>query len=934
MPVPVRSLLVLTLCGASLAAADLRERLSFDPGWRFHLGDIPFPEIKGHGATYGYCKAGNAVGAAASTYDDSDWRILDLPHDWAVEGPFDPNANISQGYRPRGMGWYRKRFILPEADRGKHLELAFEGISTHATVWVNGTVAQRSYCGYTGFTIDLTPLAHFGKESNIVSVQVDAVEQQGWWYEGAGIYRHTWLTKRAPLHLATDGVFAQPLPATAGEWTIPVEAALENSGKNDAMATVTAVVIDPSGKEIAKADGSVAVPALGEAVARFSIPVHEAQRWSIEKPVLYRVRTTVTSGDATSDSVETTCGFRTIRFDPDKGFFLNDQPVKIKGTCNHQDHAGVGTVIPESLWAFRVRRLKELGSNAYRCSHNPPAEALLDECDRQGLLVMDEHRDFNVSPEHQRQLEWLVRRDRNHPSVILWSVFNEESMQGTESGYEMVRRMAAVVKRLDRTRPVTAAMSGGHTSPINVSQAVDVVGFNYNQNVYDGFHAKHPTQPMTSSEDTSAFMIRGEFETDKKHNLIGSYDDQRAPWGATHRGAWKAIATRPFVAGGFVWTGFDYRGEPTPLSWPSAGSFFGIMDQCGFPKTAYYIHQAQWITDRPILKIAPHWNWAGKEGKPIHVLVMSNADTLRLNLNGQDLGEQKVDPFEMNTWQVPYAPGKLEAIALKDGQEVARDAVETTGAPAALRVIPDRSELRGDGLDAIPVTVEVVDAAGRVVPTAGPLVTFTVAGPAAIIGLGNGDPNCHEAEKGDRHSLFNGLGQVILQTRAGSNGPLTLTASADGLVAATTTLAINPAAAPAAVAAVTPVLDLAKWKMSPVSATALDPNLVVADSDQNTWNHVTPGTIQTFKGGTTALYRTSFKPFSAQATHGGSIHFSGITGAAEVWLDGKQVATKPAGTGALVAPLPAGAVNHVLTVVISVAAIGDQAGFSDTVTVE
>lgn len=733
--------------GHAALAEGRTERLSLNQGWRFHEGDIPFPVITGHTDSYYNAKAGKAWGAAAPEFDDSQWRVLDLPHDWAVEQPFDRNANLSQGYRPRGIGWYRRSFTLDPKDRGKALELQFDGVSTHCQVWLNGTLVHRNWCGYTSFHIDLTPFARYGDTPNTLSIRVDANAMEGWWYEGAGIYRHTWLVKRSPLHLVTDGVFAQPVRKAIGSWEIPVEATLANIGDAAVAAEVQSLVIGPDGKTVASGRAKLDVPALDQAVAKFVIAVRDPKLWSVDAPVLYTVRTRVLRDGVEQDSLDTPCGFRTIRFDAKQGFFLNDQPLKIKGTCNHQDHAGVGVAVPDSLWEFRVRRLKELGSNAYRCAHNPPAKEFLEACDRLGMLVMDENRNFNVSPEYVRQLEWLIRRDRNHPSVFMWSVFNEETTQGTEMGYQMVRRMAAVVKRLDRTRPVTAAMSGGHKEPINVSQAVDVVGFNYNQDVYDEFHQLHPEQPVTSSEDTSGFMTRGIYETDHGKNLIGSYDDQRAPWGATHRDGWRRIVERPFVAGGFVWTGFDYRGEPTPLQWPSAGSFFGIMDQCGFPKAAYYLHQAHWISDKPVLHLIPHWNWPGREGKPIRVMALTNADTVTLALNGKVLEEKKVDPIDMVEFQVPYQPGRLEAIGSKNGREIARFAVETTGPPAALEIIPDRKSLAGDGADAMPVTIRAVDAEGREVPDANLMVNFETRGPADIIGVGNGDPNGHEPEK-------------------------------------------------------------------------------------------------------------------------------------------------------------------------------------------
>ena len=394
---------------------------------------------------------------------------------------------------------YRRSFKLDPADRGKALELQFDGIATHCSVWLNGTLVHRNWCGYTSFQIDLTPFAHYGDTPNTLSIRVDAQAMEGWWYEGAGIYRHTWLVKRSPLHITTDGVFAHPVRKTDGSWEIPVETTLSNIGDAAVTGGVQTDLIDPDGKPVASGRATVEVPPLDTAVAKFTIPVSNPKLWSVDTPTLYTVRTRALRDSVVQDSVETRCGFRTIRFDANQGFFLNDQPLKIKGTCNHQDHAGVGVAVPDSLWEFRVRRLKELGSNAYRCAHNPPAKEFLEACDRLGMLVMDENRNFNVSPEYVRQLEWLIRRDRNHPSVFLWSVFNEETTQGTEMGYQMVRRMAAVVKRLDPTRPVTAAMSGGHKAPINVSQAVDVVGFNYNQNVYDGFHKAHPELPVTSS---------------------------------------------------------------------------------------------------------------------------------------------------------------------------------------------------------------------------------------------------------------------------------------------------------------------------------------------------------------------------------------------------------------------------------------------------
>jgi len=783
--------LALTLLVLAWTHSAEAERITLDDGWRFHLGDLPFPVVTGHNASYRHAKAGTAEGAAAIKYNDADWRQLDLPHDWAIELPVSKTNNLSQGFRTRGIGWYRRAFKLDPADQGKNIELQFDGVSTFCTVWVNGTVAHRNWCGYTSFYIDITPFARYGKDENVIAVRVDADSQEGWWYEGAGIYRHTWLVKRNSIHIATDGVFANPVKRPDGRWTIPIEATLGHSGTQPATVEVESKLFDPAGKPVGRASAKQDIAPFEVPVAKYDIVVASPSLWSVEKPTLYTVQTVVKAGNEVLDDVTTRCGFRTIRFDADKGFFLNDQPVKLKGTCNHQDHAGVGVAMPDSLWEWRVRKLKEMGSNAYRCSHNPPSAEFLDICDRLGMLVMDENRNFNTTDEYRRQLEWLVRRDRNHPGVILWSVFNEEPMQGSRQGYEMVRTMAAVVKQLDRTRPVTAAQSGAMGVTWNASKAADVAGFNYQANGYDSYHKANPTRPITSSEDTSAVMTRGEYTTDLKNSILGSYDTEHQSWGLTHREAWKRIAMRPFLAGGFVWTGFDYHGEPQPLGWPATASSFGCLDLCGFPKTGFYIHQAQWIENRPVLHLVPHWNWPGREGKPIKVMPITNADTVSLSLNGQSLGEKPVDKFDFVTWDVPYAPGKLEAIARKGGKEVARCAVETTGVPVALQLIPDRPTLAGNGYDAQPVTVQAVDAKGRPVPTAGNLVKFELTGPGAIIGVGNGNPLCHEMEKGNSRSLYNGLAQVILQSARNAQGPLVLKATADGLKPADVSILIQ-----------------------------------------------------------------------------------------------------------------------------------------------
>ncbi|MBV7537041.1 DUF4982 domain-containing protein [Duganella sp. sic0402] len=920
---------MLACAGANAAA---RERLSLDRGWLFHQGDIVQPPIVGHEESYSNAKAGSAGGAAGNEYDDSDWRRLDLPHDWAVEGPFDPKANVAQGYRPRGIGWYRRYLQVDPKDRGKHFELQFDAIATHATVWVNGNVVNRNWSGYNASYIDITPYLRYGDALNTIAIRVDAEAMEGWWYEGAGIYRHSWLVKRSPLHVATDGVHATPRLLKDKQWSIPVEVTLNNSGKAAGEVLVEVTLYDPSGKQVAKRTESARVGVLATSAVKLPVTINNPALWSIEKTNLYRVTTRVLQAGKVLDETSLNTGFRTIHFDAAKGFFLNGVHVKLQGVCIHQDHAGVGVAVPDSVWEYRLRRLKELGVNAIRFSHNAPAAEVLDMVDRMGFVVMDENRNFNPSPDYMKQLEWMVKRDRHHPGIILWSVFNEEPVQASEVGYEMVRRMSAAVKALDDTRPVTAAMNGGFLTELNVSHAVDVVGANYQVPDYDRYHKAYPNKPFTSSEDTSAFMTRGEYKTVKEKNLIASYDDDAAQWGNTHRDAWQAIDTRPFVAGGFVWTGFDYRGEPTPNEWPSVSSVFGIMDLNGFAKTAYYIHQVQWIKDKPLIHIAPHWNW--KQGENVRVMVMANVERIKLLLNGRDLGEQQVDPYRMNNFNVAFEPGKLEAIGYKGGKEVVRTAVETTGEAVSLELVPDRAQLTGDGRDAVPITVRALDAQGRAVPLAQNEVTFAVTGGGRSIGHGNGDPNSHEDEKGATRRLFNGLAQLIVQTSYDAQDDVTIEASTAGLKAARVTIPVQRVAAEPYVAhADAPLTFVRSWRIAPDGDQRPDPNQKLASFDMNTWGWGSPP-MRAAAGSKYHLYRASFTPRKNLSDGTGLIRFAAIKGKAEIWLNGQLIGKKDSYAAApLDVRLPTGSGKREINVLIEAEA-AQGSGIEGNVTIE
>lgn len=927
-------LLACTLALVALGAtAAPRERLSLDEGWRFLQGDVPLPAIKGHGASYANAQTGEAHGPANADFDDSEWRRVKLPHDWAVEGPFDPEQNRGQGYRPRGIGWYRRYFALPVSDIGRHIELQFDAIATHSTVWVNGIVVNRNWSGYNGRSIDITPYLRYGEEVNTIAVRVDAEVMEGWWYEGAGIYRHTWLVKRDPVHIATDGIHANPV-LKDGRWTLPVTVEVESSAETARNAVLEVSVFDPAGAEVAKGSASVQVGALARAEAGMQLTVPDPRLWSLQRPELYRVRAVLRDGSGELDRTEIHTGFRSIRFDADRGFFLNDQPLKLQGVAIHQDHAGVGVAVPDSIWEFRLRQLKAMGANAIRFAHNAPAAEVLDLCDRLGLLVMDENRNFNPSADYLPQLQWLVRRDRNRPSVILWSIFNEERLQGTRVGYEIARRMVAAVKALDTTRPVTAAMNGGLFNENNAAQALDVAGINYQVWEYDHFHKEFPAKPVLSSEDTSAYMSRGEYTTDPERHLIASYDDDASGWGQTQRDSWKLIDERAFLAGGFVWTGLDYRGEPTPHNWPSVSSFFGILDLCALPKNAFYFRQALWLQDRTVVKLMPHWNWPGREGQDIKVRVATNAPRVRLLLNGKAIGEQDVDRYEMATFQVPYTPGKLEAVALRDGIEIGRDGVETSGAPARLVLTPDRAALAGNGQDAVPVTVSAVDAQGRAVPTANLHVRFEIQGPGEIIGVGNGDPNSHESEKAPERKLYNGLAQVIVQGRRDGQGRLKLRAKADGLQTAETVLAVRTGPAIAAVPEARAVTKLAAWRISPAQAERPDPNRALADNDMNSWGWGEPPLKQEPEALRWRSYRAPMQLRVDRNDGRAHLVFREILGKAEVWVDGVKLGEKTTPEpGPLSLPLAKGAARRTLTLLLE-SQPGQASGVTGPVLVE
>ena len=753
---PARVLAFLSgFCGAfhtSTVAADgsVRERLSADSGWRFHLGDE-------WGMGQSLAKACTGHGPASLEFSDVGWRRVDLPHDWAVELPFDRKADAGHGYKPIGagfpensIGWYRRTFDLPKTDAGCRIWIEFDGVFRDSMVYVNGWFIGRHESGYGSFRYDITDVVNVGGR-NLIAVRVDASHFEGWFYEGAGIYRHVWLVKTGPLAIAPDGVFVysrfkKDVPVGPAE--LHLETRLYNAGPAAASATVTWDILAPDGRPVARARKAAKIAGAAFLEINQTTSVRTPLLWTPETPHLYRVRTRVTSGDKVVDQMENEFGIRTVAFDPDKGFLLNGKPYVIKGTCNHQDHAGVGTALPDRLQYFRIAKLKEMGSNAYRTAHHPPTPELLAACDRLGMLVLNENRLLGSDERHLRELEAFVRRDRLHPSVVIWSLANEEwTAQGTDAGARVATTMRDLVKRLDPTRPITyAAPMGNDFSGIN--RIVDVRGWNYHigEDNMDAYHKAHPSQPNLGTEQGSTVSTRGIYSNDQERGYVSAYDDNAPFWANTAKQWLSFFEPRPWLSGGFVWTGFDYRGEPTPYAWPCISSHFGILDTCGFPKDNFWTYQSWW-SDRPVLHILPHWNWPGKEGQTIDVRTLSNCDEVELFQDGRSLGRQTAKIASELRWRVAYKPGALLAKGYRAGHVVAEHKVETTSAPAAVSLVPDRPVIDADGADVAVVAVSIVDGQGRIVPTAGHDVVFKIEGPGRILGVGNGDPSSHEPDK-------------------------------------------------------------------------------------------------------------------------------------------------------------------------------------------
>ncbi len=803
--------IMLFAVSCSVTPDHVRVKQDFDAGWKFILGD--------------------PAGAEAPGYADASWRTLDLPHDWSVEGQFskDNPAGPGGGALPDGIGWYRKTFSLPLSDTGKKVFVEFEGVYMNSTVWLNGHLLGHRPYGYISFEYELTPYLHYGQEKNVLAVRVDNEKQPASrWYSGSGIYRNVWLTITGPVHVEHWGTFVTTPAVSRDNARVRVETKIRNQGAAAEKIELRTIILDPGGKRVSVAEDHFEIESNDLVSVTQEMKISAPALWSVETPQLYKAVSCILKEGKTLDDYTTVFGIRTFRFDPEQGFSLNGEPVKIKGVCNHHDLGALGAAVNNRALERQLEILKEMGVNAIRTSHNPPAPALLDLCDRMGFLVMDEAFDVWEQPKrpydyhlyfkqwHKRDLTDFVLRDRNHPSVIIWSIGNEIPEQHQPEGAVLGKELAGIVRALDPTRPITSAMNNPEheNNSLARSGACDLIGHNYHTGNWTEFHKIFPGGLFIASETTSAIATRGHYDMPSdsirrwppwkqisavrknlnqkdldlatliaKYHIMNpdytcsSYDNCSVPWGSTHEETWKIVKKYDFISGMFIWTGFDYLGEPTPYPWPARSSYFGIVDLAGFPKDAYYMYQSEW-TDKDVLHIFPHWNW--KKGDTVDVWAYTNCEEVELFLNGKSLGTKSKQGDDLHIlWRVPYAPGTLKATGYRHGREVTAE-VKTAGPPARILLQADRTTIHADGKDLSFVTVTITDKNGVMVPEADNPVQFKVEGKASIAGVDNGCQTSMESFKADHRKAFNGKCLVILQ--AGREpGSITLTATSDGL---------------------------------------------------------------------------------------------------------------------------------------------------------
>ena len=780
-------------------SAQTRTVADFDKGWNFHLGDV--------------------VGAEDPLMKDAGWRKLDLPHDWSIEGEFnkDNPSKAEGGALPGGIGWYRKTFTIPATAKNKKIYIDFDGVYQRSTVWINGHQLGYRPNGYISFRYELTPYLNFGGK-NMIAVKADNSNQpNSRWYSGSGIYRNVWLvTTNGEAAIDHWGTFVTTPTVSNEEAIIFVQTDVNKYNVNGKNLDLKTTIYNKDGKPV----GSHTVPIGPENTAEVfhqEIKVTKPELWSTDRPYMYKVVSRLMSGNTVLDEYSTPVGIRYFEFDADKGFSLNGKPMKILGVCDHHDLGSLGAAVNTRALERQLQMLKAMGCNGIRTSHNPPAPELLTLCDKMGFIVMDEafdcwergkpQYDYHIffKEWHKRDLEDQILRDRNHPSVFIWSIGNEIPQQGDTSALRIAPELAGIVHSLDVSRPITTANDRPDTSnKIIKSGALDLIGYNYHEFNYAKFHDRYPGKKFIATETTSGLETRGHYDMpsdsiriwparwDKPFtegnpdNSVSAYDNVRPAWGSTHEATWKVMKKYEFLSGMFIWTGWDYLGEPTPYSWPSRSSYFGIIDLAGFPKDVYYMYQSEW-TKKTVLHILPHWNWA--DGKTVDVWAYyNNADEAELYLNGKSLGIKKKEGDDLHVmWRVKFEPGTLKIVSRKDGKVVATRETKTAGKPAKIELVADRKAIKANGKDLSFITVKIRDKNGNLVPDAANLVKFKVSGNGFIASVDNGDEVSHDPFKADYRKAFNGLALAIVQSK-GAPGDITFTATAEGLQGATVVL--------------------------------------------------------------------------------------------------------------------------------------------------
>lgn len=763
----------------------MNRETKINSGWRFSLTEPPITaRYRARFNVYAATRAGARCPASVSGYDDSKWKPVDIPHDWLPSMPYEEGELQFQGGMKRGHGWYRKEFTLPAETEGKNILLRFEGIAGNSEIYVNGFLIKRNFSSFNEITADITDIAVPG-EKNAVAVYVDRSDIEKWAYEGAGIYRHVKLIIKDPVHLAENGIFPHAEPSDNNGWKTGVEVTVENSGYDDADFTAVLRITSPDGEEILTSETSGTVSACGRCAVTFEETVEHPALWDTENPALYRVTVEILSG-ASSDLDIALLGFRYFHADPDRGFFLNGRPLKLRGVCAHQDHAGIGVALPDSMIRYRMGLIKEMGCNAFRCSHHTQSRVLLDWCDENGIVVIDENREFSTSETAAGYLREQIIRDRVHPSVMFYAVFNEEPIAAERAGRRIYDRLAEVIRSLDGTRLLTGAMNNGTVfGEEGVGAVLDVTGFNYCLDGFSEFHRLHPECPIMGIEDAAPFSTRGQYVSDFERRLVACDDSVHKEAFTTIREAMTVTEKNDWICGTFIWSAFDYRGEAHLNSlpggksypgWPAVIAQYGLMDLCGFPKGGYWFYRA--FTDKkPFCRIIGDWN--GIPGEKKRIVTVTNCDEVAVYLNGELIGRRENDIFVQNEWEIPFEAGELVCVGFSDGKEVCRSSVFTFLAPEKIALEPQKAYFDDDE-DAFAVTVSAVDRNGHPVLSADNHVVFSVTG-GKILGCGNGNPTSHESDVLPERNLFCGLCTVIVAPLPGSER-ITLKAEAKALI--------------------------------------------------------------------------------------------------------------------------------------------------------